>query len=193
MRRATALARLAAPHLGAGRRWYREGQLAVSRLGDHAASVGAGVGADPAAYAAGVVAVTSPRTTVWGGLQQACAWISCGRRPHLPSVAVALARFEATGEILGPKTRAFALALAGEPSAVVLDVWLSRALGVPHRAMRGMLYQRAAARVREAAMVAGVTPATMQAAIWLAMRPTGHRGGHLTVDAVDRAWEGATC
>lgn len=196
MRQPATLARLAAPHLLAGARWYTDGRRACRTLGGLARSVGAGDDfRDHADYAAGVVAVVSPRTTVWGGLLQACRWIARGVPPWLPSVAASLRRFESTtGDIAGPKTRAFAAALSGDTSAVVLDVWVLRAIGAPAGSVpRGARYVELADRVRGAALLLDASPAAVQAALWLAVRPPGHPGGHLTPETVRRAWAAVTC
>ena len=125
-----------------------------------------------------VLALTSPRVTVRRNVSLALAYLATGSAPGIvPSVRAALAHYEATGVIRGLKTSAFARALAGDVDAVVIDVWMWRALGLDWPSVTPKRYRRAAATVRGIATRADMTPAATQAAIWVATR---QRYGYVT-------------
>lgn len=70
----------------------------------------------------------------------------------------------------GPKTRAFAQAIAGDPSAVVVDVWMCRAAGIDPDRLTPRVYALVAADVEHLAAVHGESPRTMQALLWTRAR-----------------------
>ena len=167
--------------LGAGHRhWYTAGLPAL-----HAAADVLGVSVD---VLADVVALTSPRVQVRRNMVLAVRYLQ--DREHwrtrdtpelarelgvIRSTAAALRHWEATGRIRGPKTRAFARALQGDPTALVLDVWMARALGVAQAKVNQKLpAAKAAQRVGKVARDLGWTVAETQAAIWAGTIPT-HR------------------
>jgi len=116
-----------------------------------------------------VMALTSPRVSVKRNVSLATQYMTTGSLgpDTLRGTRAALAHYEATGEIRGPKTAAFARALAGDHSAVVLDVWMARALDVDQRKFETKRVRHSAERrVRYAAHLLGWTPAETQAAIW---------------------------
>jgi hypothetical protein len=121
-------------------------------------------------YTAGVMAVTSPRLHVSRNVAATRRYVE-GRSVEglMRSVRAALAHFEDTGEIRGPKTGAFQRALLGDPAAVVVDVWMLRAFKQDERA-KPAIYRRVTRGIRAVAAMAGVTPADCQAAIWTATR-----------------------
>ena len=124
-------------------------------------------------YVASVVAVLSPRVHVSRNALLARAYLASGSTAGvLGSVRASLENFEATGTIRGPKTRAFAAAILGDSSAVVVDVWVQRALGGVWEAerMEGKRYDRAARVVRSLAGRVGVSPREAQAALWYGVR-----------------------
>jgi hypothetical protein len=143
-----------------GRDWYGDTRDAVVEL--------AGVLHVTPEYLAGVLAITSPRVHVVRNITLTVAYISRGSlEGTLPGVQAALAHFEDTGEIRGPKTSAFARALMGDGDAIVLDVWMARALNVDQARLGGVTVRREAERrVRRVARRLGWTPAEVQAAIW---------------------------
>ena len=82
-------------------------------------------------------------------------------------VAVSLLHWHHTGVIRGPKTSAFAAALRGDCGALVLDVWMSRALGVPQdRMFTRSNFAKADQRMAQTAKRLGWTVAETQAAVW---------------------------
>jgi thermostable 8-oxoguanine DNA glycosylase len=70
----------------------------------------------------------------------------------------------------GPKTNAFAKAIAGDENAVVIDVWMLRALGIEKKSPTQSQYKEMAKAVTLVAMKYGMTPRAMQALIWIIVR-----------------------
>ncbi len=83
-----------------------------------------------------VMAVTSPRISVkrnWDVTMDLMQDIDLiDKLGLIQSTRVAVRHYLHTGEIRGPKTSAFARALHGDTTALVLDTWMARALEVPH-------------------------------------------------------------
>jgi len=138
----------------------------------------------PVETAVGVLSVTSPRVTVLHNARHTDAVLrrlAAGEDPTeapglLPSVRASLEHYLDTGRIRGPKTHAFARAIAGDTDAVVVDVWVQRGLGHEGE-MRGRRYKRAAAVVRGLASRLGVSPREGQAALWYGARAAAGAGG----------------
>lgn len=157
-----------------GRAWYDETREAITDL--------AYILDVQPQYLADVLAITSPRVHVRRNIRIAVRYIRTGDLDGvLPGVRAALAHYEATGEIRGPKTSAFAAALMGDPDAIVLDVWMARALGVDQARFGSVKVRREAERrVRKVARALGWAPAQVQAAIWthwVETHRTNGRGG----------------
>jgi thermostable 8-oxoguanine DNA glycosylase len=70
----------------------------------------------------------------------------------------------------GLKTNAFAKAIAGDENAVVIDVWMLRALGIEKKTPTQSQYQEMAKAVTLVATKHGMTPRAMQALIWIIVR-----------------------
>lgn len=73
----------------------------------------------------------------------------------------------------GQKTNAFARAIAGDENAVVIDVWMLRALGIEKKSPTQSQYKEMAKAVTEVANQFGMTPRAMQALIWIIVRGSG--------------------
>jgi thermostable 8-oxoguanine DNA glycosylase len=73
----------------------------------------------------------------------------------------------------GQKTNAFARAIAGDEQAVVIDVWMLRALGIEKKTPNQTLYKEMARAVRKVANELGMTPRATQALIWIVVRGSG--------------------
>lgn len=71
--------------------------------------------------------------------------------------------------VRGPKVTAFWRALAGDPSAVVLDIWMFRTFGLPDTPTESV-YHKTAAAFTSAADSLGVSARDLQATIWLQTR-----------------------
>ena len=73
----------------------------------------------------------------------------------------------------GQKTNAFARAIAGDENAVVIDVWMLRALGIEKKTPSQSQYKEMASAVTIVAGIHGMTPRAMQALIWIVVRGSG--------------------
>lgn len=157
---------LALAHAGwHGRTWYRD---AATELGSWARSNGWPVDDVLAAFAAG-----SPRTTVAMHAEVATSLLTDGAvgRPPLPVHIALWNRYQRTGRIdpmgTARKVAAFWRALNGDESAIPIDVWMMRALGMTDKHVRRVASLDAAeTRIRKLADMLGWTPAETQAAVW---------------------------
>lgn len=70
----------------------------------------------------------------------------------------------------GPKTNAFARAIAGDENAVVVDVWMMRAAGVGVDSPNKTQYTDISQAVKQVSEKYGMTPRSMQALLWILVR-----------------------
>lgn len=70
----------------------------------------------------------------------------------------------------GPKTNAFARAIAGDENAVVIDVWMVRAAGAKVDSPNKTQYTEMSEAVTKVAEQFQMTPRTAQALIWIMVR-----------------------
>jgi hypothetical protein len=73
----------------------------------------------------------------------------------------------------GAKTNAFAKAIAGDEQAVVIDVWMLRAVGIEKKTPTLNQYRELVDAVKKTAFDFGMTPRAMQALIWIVVRGSG--------------------
>ena len=73
----------------------------------------------------------------------------------------------------GPKTNAFARAIAGDENAVVVDVWMMRAGGFSVDSPNNTQYTEVVEAIKTVANEVGLTPRTTQALIWIMVRGSG--------------------
>lgn len=153
---------------GAG--WYRRARASVE---SYLASEAFGPLYRPTlSVACDVLAITSPRVRVARNVELTRAYLEGpgeGVYPSglLPATRAALAHWEATGEVRGPKTEAFARALVGDPDALVLDTHVFQAYGhPPGRIPRAEVRRSIERSLRCLARRRGLTPAEGQAALW---------------------------
>jgi hypothetical protein len=73
----------------------------------------------------------------------------------------------------GPKTNAFARAIAGDENAVVVDVWMMRASGIGIDSPNKTQYTDISEAITKIANRFGLTPRTAQALIWIIIRGSG--------------------
>jgi hypothetical protein len=126
---------------------------------------------------ASVVSAFSPRVT-WGhnkakALQYAQGVMPKGLRSHIYA-ADRCAVWGFSG-LRGPKTNAFARAIAGDDNAVVVDVWMCRAAGLGKDAPNKTEYRAIADAIRDMSKVLSaehffISPATLQALLWIVIR-----------------------
>ena len=169
---------LACARAGASERdWYARAELSIRAYATER-------GFDPARVA-DVLSLTSPRVSVSRNVRIARHYLETGAPTSdtMWSVRAALAHYEDTGEIRGPKTGAFARALMGDPDAVVVDVWVLRAFDLRGwKSLTPKRYRDVSARIRRLATVLGWTPVECQAAMWTGIRATyGHKPTEVTM------------
>jgi hypothetical protein len=73
----------------------------------------------------------------------------------------------------GPKTNAFARAIAGDEQAVVVDVWMMRASGIGVDNPNKTQYTEISQAIKTVSAQFGLTPRTTQALIWIMVRGSG--------------------
>jgi hypothetical protein len=73
----------------------------------------------------------------------------------------------------GPKTNAFARAIAGDENAVVVDIWMMRAGGFGIDSPSKIQYTEVTEAIKTVADKFGLTPRTTQALIWIMVRGSG--------------------
>jgi hypothetical protein len=73
----------------------------------------------------------------------------------------------------GPKTNAFARAIAGDENAVVVDIWMMRAGGFAIDSPNKTQYTEVSEAIKTVANKFGLTPRTTQALIWIMVRGSG--------------------
>ena len=73
----------------------------------------------------------------------------------------------------GPKTNAFARAIAGDEQAVVVDVWMMRASGIGVDNPNKTQYTEISQAIKTVSAEFGLTPLTTQALIWIMVRGSG--------------------
>jgi hypothetical protein len=124
--------------------------------------------------AASVIAAFSPRVT-WAHNKAKATQYAQGIAPKgLRSHIAAADRCVRDGfdGLRGPKTNAFARAIAGDRDAVVVDVWMCRAAGLEKDAPNATEYRAIADAIRAIAWTPAVcmSPATLQALLWIIVR-----------------------
>jgi hypothetical protein len=154
----------------AGMEWYASAQnLAESMAEEFGVTL---------EIAASVIAATSPRT-IWSFNVKHARAILAGE--EIPAGALGtndvrgrnceMYGFAGLGN--GPKVNAFARNIAGDMHEVTIDMWAFAAacgdLEAKYLARKGA-YQTVVSAYRKAADIFGVTPAQMQAIVWVAIR-----------------------
>ena len=150
-----------------GRAWYRNARRTILAMAD-----ASGV---TKRCAGGVVAAMSPRTH-WSRNLHVAGEILAGRTPSgvfrasLVKARAILAGAKPLCVLGGNKVRAFYRALVGDRTAVVIDVWILRALGLRSRAPTDRLYLRIAAAFTTVARRLRIAAADLQAVVWVTTR-----------------------
>jgi hypothetical protein len=117
--------------------------------------------------AASVFSAFSPRCSVAQNRRKYREFAAGGTPAGLSSHVDAARRCVAMGfdGLNGPKTNAFARAVAGDADAVVIDSWMSRMAGWSE-SPTAIQYRAAVAAIRELAAEWGMEPRAMQAWLW---------------------------
>lgn len=144
--------------------WYRDAEEVaeeVARNLDTTLEVGASV-----------VSAFSPRERWASNISKAIAFSLGHEVKGLPNnYKMAQASLDLGFDALkGPKTNAFARAIAGDKEAVVIDIWMCRAAGLPTDSPSQSQYVELSRAVRKVAQEFGLTPRTTQALIWVIVR-----------------------
>ena len=144
--------------------WYRDAEEVaeeVARNLDTTLEVGASV-----------VSAFSPRERWASNISKAIAFSLGHEVKGLPNnYKMAQASLDLGFDALkGPKTNAFARAIAGDKDAVVIDIWMCRAAGLPTDSPSQAQYIELSRAVRKVAEEFGLTPRTAQALIWVIVR-----------------------
>jgi hypothetical protein len=145
--------------------WYHEAQEVAE---DVAENLGASL-----EIGASIVAAFSPRERWASNVAKALAFsmgkpvTGLGNNIRMAHSAAGFG-FDA---LKGQKTNAFARAIAGDPNAVVIDVWMIRAAGMDaSKGVNKTQYNELSEAVRVVASEFGITPRTAQALIWIIVR-----------------------
>lgn len=121
---------------------------------------------------ASVVSAFSPRERWTTNVEKAVSF-SLGKKVVGLSNNLAMANKALThgyDALKGQKTNAFARAIAGDENAVVIDVWMLRAVGIEKKSPSQSQYKEMAEAVRIVSATYGMTPRAMQALIWIIVR-----------------------
>lgn len=160
-----------------GRFWYRH---AMDQVEQAATLIGV-----ESRYLADLLALFSPRVSVKRSIRFALRYAINGDYASdvMRGIQASVEYYYLTGEILGQKTSAFARALRGDESAIVLDVWMAKAFGIDQKLFQRIsIQEKCKRRIRNAAKRLGWIPAQTQAAIWTAtVRQAGRNPAQLTL------------
>jgi hypothetical protein len=121
---------------------------------------------------ASVVSAFSPRERWTNNVEKAVSFSLGQKVVGLPNnLAMAKKAIKLGFDALnGQKTNSFARAIAGDEQAVVIDVWMLRALGIEKKTPTQSQYKEMARAVTKVAIKHGMTPRAMQALIWIIVR-----------------------
>jgi hypothetical protein len=144
--------------------WYRDAEEVaeeVARNLDATLEVGASV-----------VSAFSPRERWASNISKAVAFSLGHEVKGLPNnLRMAQVSLDLGFDALkGPKTNAFARAIAGDSDAVVIDIWMCRAANLGTDSPSQSQYVELSRAVRKVAGEFGLTPRTTQALIWVIVR-----------------------
>ncbi|HUW96973.1 MAG TPA: hypothetical protein VMW58_14415 [Anaerolineae bacterium] len=153
-----------------GRRWYQDSKASIDAYAMRH-GLDAGVVCD-------TLAILSPRVTVERGVRLAHAWLTTGRADKAMRHRVkALESYAHSGTFGGPKVNAFAMALRGDPHAIVIDAWMYRAARIDKPGVKA--YRHVESMVQDAASVLGWPYRETQATIWQGARAyVGYASGY---------------
>jgi hypothetical protein len=121
---------------------------------------------------AGVVSAFSPRERWTNNVTKAISFSLGNHIPGFKNNMLMANNAIAFGydALKGLKTNAFARAIAGDENAVVIDVWMLRAVGIEKKTPNQTQYKQLADAVAKVAFDNGMTPRATQALIWIVVR-----------------------
>jgi hypothetical protein len=129
----------------------------------------------PLEHGASVVSAFSPRERWTSNVRKAIQF-SLGEKVTGLSNNLRMAQLSLTDgykALRGPKTNAFARAIAGDENAVVVDIWMMRAGGFGIDSPNKTQYTEVTEAIKTVADKFGLTPRTTQALIWIMVRGSG--------------------
>lgn len=140
--------------------WYRTEAIKLKQCADE-------IGVPFSRYV-DIMAITSPKVHVSKNKKLTDQYVKTGSVDGImKATRAALTHYEKTGEIRGPKTSKFAAALKGDDSAIVLDLWMSRAFGIDQSEFsRPAVRKECEKRMLKVCKELHIKPAECQAAIW---------------------------
>lgn len=118
---------------------------------------------------ADLLGLFSPRVTVKRSIRFTIHYIRNNTYAHdvMIKIKAAVEHYERTGEIRGPKTSAFSLALLGSYHAIVLDTWMGIAFNIDPSLFRlNYVRKPCEEKIWKVAQYLGWSPCETQAAIW---------------------------
>lgn len=136
----------------------------------------------PVGLVADVLALVSPRKAVAESVRIAKVYLDTGKLIDVTQSARSqFAYWLETGVIRGPKCNAFARALLGDGSALVVDTWIMQALSAPISSTgRKWVLEAAERRFKRLADITGLQIAETQAAVWCGIQ--GGRCAYLEIN-----------
>jgi len=144
--------------------WYKEAEKVAYKVAENL-GVSLEVGAS-------VVSAFSPRERWASNVSKAISF-SLGKRVTGLDNNLKMAKASLIlgyDALKGPKTNAFARAIAGNEKAVVVDVWMMRASGLRVDSPNKTQYREISESIIRVSQDFGMTPRTTQALIWILIR-----------------------
>ena len=124
-----------------------------------------------ATMVADVVAILSPRVQVSRNCKLALEWLETGKASGAMGQRLdALELYVQNGVVSGPKVSCFAENLKGNFDEITVDVWIAKAFGVAFDTITDTQREAIKEVIRELAAYHGMTPASVQACIWVGKR-----------------------
>ena len=164
--------------------WYLDSRQAIEN------HLGNKIGSDLAIQ---FIAATSPRNSVKRDLSLALREIDhyinhqpVSRRYGIasPTIYKNVLRVCGLRPLRGAKTLAFALALAGNENAIVLDTWTMKAFNRPW--IQGPELRHIPVIIRKIAKTVNMTPAQVQACLWTYAKTELNNTGHRELDSFSK-------
>jgi hypothetical protein len=148
-------------------KWYLEAEKVAHQVAENLDI--------PLEHGASVVSAFSPRERWTSNVRKAIQF-SLGEKVTGLSNNLRMAQLSLTDgykALRGPKTNAFARAIAGDENAVVVDIWMMRAGGFGIDSPNKTQYTEVTEAIKTVADKFGLTPRTTQALIWIMVRGSG--------------------